>query len=373
MSKKTIYYYLVIYKHLSILVNRILIISTISYFYYIMINTCKTFKADGYDHLVEESFGIFRLTSGNEKFKGWIIFKLISKVITSSYKTKADIDITIHYTNGNEHDSDRSTFTFQGSFLKDCDDNLRASISKSSTTDGHGGIYVEPSQIRGHRVASLAMDHIVQFLKKFPEQTIVNSIKFEPDKNFIAIAKNFYSKFGIPLEGSFLISDLKTNDNWKERLSEYSIQDIIHLDDYYTQELQFLNKQYETLNNIIHQQSKEKYKTYNIIFGTNKITAPYFNFIFNEMGIENKVKDFTINKDSVLQLLEKLGSLEFNINEKKYHNKNLLSSIEEANRILVKRFDTPRLIKKYKLNAYFVVFIVVLIIVIYLKIRTTIG
>ncbi|MCL8296992.1 hypothetical protein M9Y33_14620, partial [Acinetobacter baumannii] len=177
-----------------------------------MINTSKTFKANGYEHLVEESFGIFRLTSGNKNFKGWVIFELISTIKISSYRTEADIDISIHYTNGYKLDRNRSTFTFQGSFLKDSDDNLRASISKSSTTDGHGGIYVQPSQIRGHRVASLAMDHIVQFLKKFPEQTIVNSIKFEPDKDFIDIAKNFYSKFGIPLEGSFLISDLITND-----------------------------------------------------------------------------------------------------------------------------------------------------------------
>ncbi|MZY06078.1 hypothetical protein GUK58_08440 [Acinetobacter pittii] len=338
-----------------------------------MINTSKTFEADGYKYIVENSFGIFRLNSIKNSFKGWIVFELISKIKISPYKTEADIDISIHYTDGNEHDGNRRTFTFQGSFLKDSGDNLRASISKSSTTDGHGGIYVEPSKIRGHRVASLAMDHIVQFLKKFPEQTIVNSIKFEPDKNFIAIAKNFYSKFGIPLQGSFLVSDLKTNDNWKERLSEYSIQDIFHLNEYYRQELQFLNKQYEVLCNITHLQSKEIYKTYNIIFGTNELTVPDSAFIFKEVDIENKTKEFTINKDSVISLLEKLGSLEFNINEKKYANKNLLSSIEEYNRILVKRFDIPLLIKKFKLNVYFVVFLIVLIIVIYLKIRTTIG
>ncbi|HHB1666478.1 TPA: hypothetical protein ACN96N_001521 [Acinetobacter baumannii] len=338
-----------------------------------MINTSKTFKANGYDHLVEESFGIFRLTSGNKNFKGWVIFELISTIKISSYRTEADIDISIHYTNGYKLDRNRSTFTFQGSFLKDSDDNLRASISKSSTTDGHGGIYVQPSQIRGHRVASLAMDHIVQFLKKFPEQTIVNSIKFEPDKDFIDIAKNFYSKFGIPLEGSFLISDLITNDNWKERLSVYSIQDIFHLNEYYTQELQFLNKQYEVLKNITHQQSKEMFKTYNIIFGTNKIPVPDFSFTFNEVDIENKIKEFKIDTKSVIPLLEKLSSLEFNINEKKYHNKNLLASIEADNRILFKRFDTLRFIRKYKLNAYFIVFLLVLIIVIYLKIRTTIG
>lgn len=58
---------------------------------------------------------------------------------------------------------------------------------------------------------------------------------------------------------------------------------------------------------------------------------------------------------------------------KKYHNKNLLASIEADNRILFKRFDTLRFIRKYKLNAYFIVFLLLLIIVIYLKIRTTIG
>ncbi|MDT1867360.1 hypothetical protein FPK69_23305, partial [Acinetobacter baumannii] len=87
------------------------------------------------------------------------------------------------------------------------------------------------------------------------------------------------------LEGSFLISDLITNDNWKERLSEYSIQDIFHLNEYYTQELQLLNKQYEVLKNITHQQSKEMFKTYNIIFGTNKIPVPDFSFTFNEVDI----------------------------------------------------------------------------------------
>ncbi|MFW1769718.1 hypothetical protein [Acinetobacter baumannii] len=337
-----------------------------------MINTSKTFKANGYDHLVEESFGIFRLTSRNKNFKGWIIFKLISEIKISSYKTEADIDISIHYTNSHELDRNSNSFSFQGSFLKD-GDNLRASISKSSTTNGHGGIYVQPSQIRGHRVASLAMDHIVQFLKKFPEQTIVNSIKFEPDKDFIAIAKNFYSKFGIPLQGSFLIKDLKTNDNWKERLSEYSIQDIFYLNEYYTQELQFLNNKYKVLLNILHRQSKEKYKIYNIIFGTNKITVPDLTFTFNELDIENKIKEFKVDNASVTPLLQKLSRLEFNINENKYYNKNLLASIEEENRILVKSFDIPRLIKEYNLNVYFVVFLIILIIVIYLKIRTTIG
>ncbi len=321
-----------------------------------MINTSKIFKDNGYDYIVEKSFGIFRLTSGKNDFKGWIIFELISNIKISSFQTEADIDISIHYTNGNQHDRERNTFTFQGSFLKDLDGNLRASISKKSTTDGHGGIYVDPAKIRGHRVASLAMDHIVHFLKKFPEQTIVNSINFEPDKDFIAVAKNFYSKFGIPLQGSFMISDLKTNDNWKERLSEYSIKDIFHLHEYYTQELQFLNKQHEVLRNITHLQSKEKYKTYNIIFGTNEFTVPDSAFIFKEVDIENKTKEFTINKDSVISLLEKLGSLEFNINEKKYANKNLLSSIKEYNRILVKRFDIPLLIKKVQTKRVFCCF-----------------
>lgn len=338
-----------------------------------MINTSKKFKAIGYDYIVEDSFGIFRPTSVKNIFKGWIIFELISNIKISSFQTKADIDISIHYTNGNEHDRERKTFTFQGSFLKDSDGNLRASISKKSTTDGPGGIYGDPAKIRGHRVASLAMDHIVQFLKKFLGQTIVNSINFEPDKDFIAVAKNSYSKFGIPLHGSFLISDLKTNDNWKERLAEYSIQDIFHLNEYYMQELQFLNKQNEVLRNFTHPQSKEIYKTYNIIFGTNEITIPDSAFIFKEVDLEIKTKEFTINKDSVISLLEKIVSLEFNIKEKKYANKNLLSSIKEYNKILVKRFDIPLLIKKFKLNVYFVVFLIVLIIVIYLKIRTTIG
>lgn len=338
-----------------------------------MINTSKNFNANGYENIVKNSFGIFRLASSNNSFKGWIIFELVSNIKVSKFTTIADIDISISYANGSELDNESSTFTFQGSFLKDSDGNLRASISRKSTTDGHGGIYVDPPKIRGHRVASLAMDHIVQFLKKFPEQTVVNPIKFEPEKNSRAIAKNFYSKFGIPLDGSFLIRDLKTNNNWKERLIEYSIQDLTQLNEFYMQKLQFLKMLNKELLNITHRQKNEKYKIYNIMFGANRIDIPDLTFNFNVEHIEINTNSFLINRDFVTSLLYKINSFEFDIEGEKNAKKNLLESIETANTILVRRFDIPRLFEKLKLNNYVIIFLFIIIIAIYLKLKTIIG
>ncbi|MDC5668587.1 N-acetyltransferase, partial [Acinetobacter baumannii] len=53
--------------------------------------------------------------------------------------------------------------------------------------------------------------------------------------------------------------------------------------------------------------------------------------------------------------------------------KNLIQSLRKDNAVLDGKFDLNRLIDKLKLNAYFIIFLIILVIIIYLKIRTTIG
>ncbi|EOQ68978.1 hypothetical protein [Acinetobacter pittii] len=338
-----------------------------------MIKTKEETQSGGYDINIEKEFGIFQLKPNNKDYQGWIFFDKESEIKTCSGYIEAKIIISIRYLKRSGKLHHHNNF-FCGSFYKNFDGSLSASISKSETTSGHGGIYLEPPTIRGYRVGSLAMDHVVHFLKKFPSETTVNAINFKPNSDTKEIAANFYTKFGIPLSNSFSIYDLRNNDNWKENLIEYSLYELIQLNDYYNQEFFFLKKYDAELQKVSDQIFKEKKNIFNIIFGGKEVPIPILDFTYIEDDkINEQVEQFNFNIDNISQLLQKVFKNETTVKKMRDEHKSLIQSLRKDNAILIRKFDIIRLINKLKLNGYFILFLITLVIVIYLKIRTTIG
>ncbi|MFL4435507.1 N-acetyltransferase [Acinetobacter baumannii] len=338
-----------------------------------MIKTKEKTQTDGYDIYIEHETGIFQLKPKNKDYLGWIFFNKVSEVKTSPQTKEAKIIISIRFLNRNGKLHEQNN-TFCGSFSKNFDGCLTASISKPETTSGHGGIYLDPEEIRGYRVGSLAMDHIVHFLKNFPSNTTVNAIKFKPNNETKEIAQNFYTKFGIPLSNTFSISDLKNNDNWKENLIEYTLYELIQLNDYCNQELIFLKDYGAELQKVSDQIFNEKKNIFNIIFGGKEVLIPILDFTYiPDEEINEKVKQFNFNVDDISHLLQNTFKNKTSIKKLRNDQKNLIQSLRKDNAVLDGKFDLNRLIDKLKLNAYFIIFLIILVIIIYLKIRTTIG
>lgn len=186
---------------------------------------------------LDDLYGVTEIYKLFDKQTGQLLglFRLDTEIKCESFdykethNTQAELTIRLEFT---PYD-DLNTRTYHSYFLA-CyiskpfvDIEPRASIS-SHDPFNIGGIELNPSQIRGHRVGSLIMCKIIQWLQQFPLHTQVNPIDFVPSGNAKAV-KQFYENAGVPVNGdAFAIADLKLNHSWQQNIHQTCTKDLIN-------------------------------------------------------------------------------------------------------------------------------------------------
>lgn len=171
---------------------------------------------------------IINTAKGNREL-GIIHFYESSVIEENEYSVKAILSIDVKFTSitGDQYNSNFFHASYVARKLNNIITESQASIS-SSNPHAKGAIFVDPERIRGNRVGSLVMSHIVKWLRQFDGETVIKEIEFSPDN--YDIAKKFYTNFGIPICGNNIkIKDLIDKENWKKNILELPVQDFARL------------------------------------------------------------------------------------------------------------------------------------------------
>jgi len=113
-------------------------------------------------------------------------------------------------------------------------------VSLTSHSYGHGAVFLDPSELRGHRVGTYLMNEIVIWAKQWPNAT-VNPIELLKDQAYDenrARRNRFYEQFGLTFDyldnegcaglSRSISADLLTPvDTWKANLRILQVQDFV--------------------------------------------------------------------------------------------------------------------------------------------------
>lgn len=286
---------------------------------------------------------LYKVNSNNnsKKHLGWLIFKCETKIVKTPYGSMDGvIEINTHFIYNDSLRYPRLN-QFFGSVSYSPDLTSRASISKSTARGGFGGIYLEPSDLNGHRIGGLVMDTIVNWLKQFDGNTTVNGIKYHPAKEKVDIVNAFYKKFSIPLSGETTIANLTTNDSWKKNIFEYDIENIFFEVWQSKSKIKFYEVQNHFFDKLNKKIEKESQTWKSIIFGNSEHDIDnYCDFVPLNKNLEyyenlQELKSFD-NIKIIINLF-----IEYNQNSRKLHtlmseNEKIKNKIYQSNKINAK-------------------------------------
>lgn len=281
---------------------------------------------------------LYTVNSNNnsKKHLGWLIFECKTEIVKTSYGSMDGIiEINTYFIYPDSLNYPKLN-QFFGSVSYSQNLSPRASISKSTTHSGFGGIYLEPYDLNGHRIGGLVMDTIVNWLKQFDGNTIVNGIKYDPAKEKVDIVNAFYKKFSIPISGETTIANLTTNDSWNKNIFEYDIENIFFEVWQSKSKIKFYEVQNQFFDKLNKKIEKESQTWKSIIFGNseydidNDFVPLNKNFEYYENLKELKSFD---NIKVIINLF-----IEYNHNSRKLHalmskNKQLKNKIYQSNKI----------------------------------------
>lgn len=283
----------------------------------------------------------------NERM-GVIHFYASSSCESNDYYDKANLEVELQFTFMSQYGHKQHKINlFSASYRLDKKINSelggRASIS-SSSPGSLGAIFVDPTLLRGNRVGSLVMSYIVRWLKQFPEETVVNKIDFRPEKE--EMAKRFYAKFGIPLNGYTKIGLLIDNNNWAENINEVPLENFVYEAWSKQEEIKFLELKNEEGRFKISKSNHEIYTWKSIFFGLDKIE--FNQDIFIPSGFDVYFNEFNNNfkKDrGVLRgLIDNYGSLNYKLESET----SIYNNIQKA----IARESVER-VRIFKINYFF--------------------
>lgn len=289
---------------------------------------------------------------------GVIHFYASSSCESNDYYDKANLEIELQFTSISQYGHEQHKINlFSASYRLDKKINSelggRASIS-SSSPDSLGAIFVDPTSLRGNRVGSLVMSYIVRWLKQFPEETVVNKIDFRPEKE--EMAKRFYAKFGIPLNGYTKIGLLIDNDNWAENISEVPLEDFVYEAWSKQEEIKFLELKNEEGHSKLSKSNSEIYTWKSIFLGLDKIEFNQdifipngFDIYFNEFN-----NNFKNDRDVLRRLIDDYGSLGYKLERETSIYNNTQKAIARASieRVRAVKINYIFRIIKWKLMNY---------------------
>lgn len=289
----------------------------------------------------------------SNKHIGWFVFNCNKKIIKTSYgNMDGEIKIDIYHIYPDSMNKPRLN-QFFGSISSSSYLEARASISKSTTYSGFGGIYLEPYDLNGNRIGGLVMDTIINWLKQFDGSTIVNSIKYDPAKGQEKIVEAFYKKFSIPLSGETTIANLKTNNSWKKNIFEYDIENIFYEVWQSNNQIIFYENQNQILENLNKKVKEESKSWKSIVFGKQEyIIEDYFIPMDKNMEFYSKLYNLKAydNIEDIINLFINYNSIERKLNRLFDNNKNLRNKLYQSNKINIKPLKFKYAFHKLFLN-----------------------
>ncbi|EPJ3657838.1 hypothetical protein NXT47_000855 [Acinetobacter baumannii] len=281
---------------------------------------------------------------------GVIHFYASSSYESNDYCDEAKLEIELQFTSVPQYEQYKINL-FSASYRLDKKINSelggRASIS-SSSPDRLGAIFVDPTSIRGNRVGSLVMSYIVRWLKQFPEETVVNKIDFRPEKE--EMAKRFYAKFGIPLNGYTKIGLLIDNDNWSENINEVALEDFVYEVWSKQEEIKFLKLKNAEGHTKLTKSSGEIYTWKSIFWGVDKIEFNQDIFIPSgfEIYFDEFNKNFQKDRGFLRRMIEDYSSLNYKLERETLTYNNIQKAIVKENFERVKAFKINYFLRKIK-------------------------